>query len=95
MADAYKRFVLTRGNLSEVILCGGGSYNKTLIKYFQIFLGEIPIKQMDEMGISGDAKEALSFAILANETISGNPNNVPSATGAKSAAVLGKIIPGR
>ena len=95
MADAYKRFVFPRGEVSEVIVCGGGSYNKTLIKYFQIYLGQIPIKQMDEFGIPCDAKEALSFAILANETISGNPNNVPSATGAEAPVILGKIIPGR
>ena len=95
MADAYKRFVFPRGEVAEVILCGGGSYNKTLVKYFQIYLGQIPVKQMDDFGVPCDAKEALSFAILANETISGNPNNVPSATGAASAVVLGEITPGK
>ena len=50
---------------------------------------------MDEMGISGDAKEALSFAILANETVSGKPKQRALRDGAKSAVVLGKIIPGR
>ena len=49
---------------------------------------------MDEFGINADAKEAVSFAILARETIRGVPNNVPSATGAHKAVVLGKIVPG-
>ena len=44
---------------------------------------------------TSDAKEALAFAILANETICGNPANVPSATGARENVVLGKIIPGK
>jgi anhydro-N-acetylmuramic acid kinase len=95
MADAYKRFIFPKGEVSEVILCGGGSHNKTLLKYFQIYLGQISIKRMEDFGIPGDAKEAISFAILANETISGNPNNIPSATGAHAPAVLGKIVPGR
>ena len=42
-----------------------------------------------------DAKEAISFAILAGATIRGISNNVPTATGAKTPVVLGKIIPGK
>ena len=49
---------------------------------------------MDELGLSADAKEAVSFALLARETIRGVPNNVPSATGARKSVVLGKIVPG-
>ena len=48
----------------------------------------------DEFGIDADAKEAVSFAILARETVRGQTNNVPSATGASKAVVLGKIVPG-
>jgi anhydro-N-acetylmuramic acid kinase len=95
MAEAYRRFVLPKGPLAEVILCGGGSHNKTLVRFFRNYLEQVPVKKMEELGIPGDAKEAMSFAILANETISGNPNNVPSATGARSPAVLGKIVLGR
>ncbi|TMJ10200.1 MAG: anhydro-N-acetylmuramic acid kinase, partial [Bacillati bacterium ANGP1] len=39
------------------------------------------------------AKEAVAFAILANETVAGNPSNVPSATGATHPVVLGKLVP--
>ncbi|TFG46054.1 MAG: anhydro-N-acetylmuramic acid kinase, partial [Candidatus Brocadiia bacterium] len=51
------------------------------------------IRPIDDFGISCDAKEAVSFAILAYATIKGIANNVPSATGADKAVILGKIIP--
>jgi anhydro-N-acetylmuramic acid kinase len=53
----------------------------------------IPVRLSDEFGIPADAKEAIGFAILANETISGNPSNVPAATGASHPVILGKIVP--
>ena len=56
-------------------------------------LGESRILLSDDYGINCDAKEAISFAILAYATIKGAANNVPSATGAKQPVVLGKIIP--
>jgi anhydro-N-acetylmuramic acid kinase len=49
------------------------------------------VTTMDAMGFSSDSKEAVCFAILANETIAGTPSNVPSVTGASAPAVLGKI----
>ena len=45
----------------------------------------------EELGFDGNAKEALAFAILANEAIFANANNVPSVTGAKHPVVMGKI----
>jgi anhydro-N-acetylmuramic acid kinase len=47
----------------------------------------------DALGIDPDAKEALSFAILAWATIKGIANNVPAATGAAQPTILGKILP--
>jgi anhydro-N-acetylmuramic acid kinase len=51
------------------------------------------VRTLEDLGLSSDAKEAIAFAILANETIAGNPSNVPSATGALRPVVLGKIVP--
>ena len=45
----------------------------------------------EDIGFNSNAKEAVAFAILANETIFGNTNNVPSATGANHGVVMGKI----
>lgn len=96
IADSYKHWILPKHPLPEIILSGGGSHNDTLIKFLRQYLEpSIQIHTINKFGISPNAKEALAFAILANETISGNPNNVPGATGAREAVIMGKIIPGR
>ncbi len=94
IADSYKQWILPRHRLSEIVLSGGGSYNNTLIKFLvQYFSPSVKIHSIHTFGIAPNAKEALTFAILANETISGNPNNIPGATGAREAVIMGKIIP--
>ncbi|HHT9110857.1 MAG TPA: anhydro-N-acetylmuramic acid kinase [Candidatus Brocadiaceae bacterium] len=96
IADSYKQWILPHNRLSEVILSGGGCYNSTLVNFLIHYLSpSIKICTIDTFGIASSAKEALAFAILANETISGNPNNIPHATGANEAVVLGKIVPGK
>jgi anhydro-N-acetylmuramic acid kinase len=89
--QAYRKFLPQIPD--EVILCGGGAHNETLVKMLRQGLGESRILLSDEYGINCDAKEAISFAILAYATIKGVANNVPSATGAKQPVILGKIIP--
>ncbi len=96
IADSYKHWILPKHPLSEIILSGGGSHNDTLIKFLRQYLEPtIQIHSINKFGISPNTKEALAFAILANETISYNPNNIPSATGAREAVIMGKIIPGK
>ena len=91
ITDAYKRFLPVTPD--EVILCGGGSHNKTLIKILRQKLSKAIIRLSDDFGINCDAKEAVSFAVLAYNTIKGIPNNVSNATGADRQLVLGKITP--
>jgi anhydro-N-acetylmuramic acid kinase len=92
IAQAYERFLLPRvRQLGRVILTGGGCRNPVLVEGIRQALRPIPVVRIDDLGIPHQAKEALSFAILANETVAGRPGNVPSATGAKEAVVLGKI----
>jgi anhydro-N-acetylmuramic acid kinase len=92
IAEAYRRFL--PGPVDEAILCGGGARNSTLAAMLCEWLAPADVVIMDDLGISADAKEAVSFAILAYTTIRGEANNVPSATGAGRAVVLGKIVPG-
>ena len=79
----------------EVILCGGGARNPTLVATLGCELSPARVVLMDSFGIPVEAKEAVSFALLAVRTLLGQPGNVPSATGARHAVVLGKIVPGR
>lgn len=93
IATAYRRFLPRLPD--ETILCGGGAHNGTLVRMLRDVFPEVRIRSMDEFGISVDAKEAVSFAILACATIRGIANNIPSVTGADEPVVLGKIVPGR
>jgi anhydro-N-acetylmuramic acid kinase len=91
IADAYGRFLPARPD--EVVLCGGGARNRTLVEMLRRALAPAKVGPSDELGVSADAKEAVSFAVLAAATIRGRAGNVPAATGAGRAAVLGKIVP--
>ena len=53
----------------------------------------LPVRSSADLGIDPDAKEAIAFAVLASETISGRPGNLPRVTGASRGVVLGKIVP--
>jgi anhydro-N-acetylmuramic acid kinase len=93
IADAYRRFLPKYPD--EVILCGGGARNPVLVEMLRKEAAPAKVMFTDDFGIDADAKEAVSFALLAVETMTGRPSNVPAATGASRHAILGKIIPGR
>jgi len=92
IARAYRDFL---GPIDEIILGGGGSYNPTLRRMLADRLPGIPLRVHEEFGISGEAKEAIAFALLGHATLCGVPANLPAATGAAHPVVLGKIVPGR
>jgi len=90
--DAYVRFIRPRTALDELFVSGGGARNPVLMEYLRrLFGSEVRVSRIETVGMPSDAKEAVCFALLANETIAGNPANVPRATGAKRSTVLGKI----
>jgi anhydro-N-acetylmuramic acid kinase len=91
IAQAYHRYLKTMPD--ELIICGGGSHNRTLVEMLRAELPDVKMLSTDDFGISVDAREAVSFAILAWATINGMTNNVPAATGAKEPVILGKIVP--
>jgi anhydro-N-acetylmuramic acid kinase len=94
LATAYRRFLLPRGRIDEVYFCGGGSRNPALMAMLRQELGFARVGVIDELGIDGDALEAVAFAVLAVEAMRGRAANVPAVTGARVAAILGKIVPG-
>ena len=73
-----------------LIVGGGGSRNPTLMAYIREVL-RVPVLRNEDLGLDSDAKEAVAFAILANECIRGQCNNMPSVTGASHPVVMGKI----
>jgi anhydro-N-acetylmuramic acid kinase len=92
--NAIARFVLPRQkSYRELIVSGGGAKNPTLIGMLREEMAPlgIELRFSDEFGVPAEAKEAVAFAVLAYETWHGRPSNVPSATGARRAVVLGKI----
>jgi anhydro-N-acetylmuramic acid kinase len=91
IADAVRRFVLPRAKIDELIVTGGGARNPLMMAQLAAALPGIEVVPADRFGVPLEAKEAFAFAVLAYETYHGRPNNLPSATGAKHAVVLGKI----
>jgi anhydro-N-acetylmuramic acid kinase len=91
IVKSYKDFIMPKYQIDKVIIGGGGSYNKTLVRMIKEGLPNIEVVTQEEIGFNSDAKEAIAFAILANEAINGNFNNVPRATGARHPVIMGKI----
>ena len=83
--------ILMTGTPDEVIVSGGGVHNKTLMARLGELLSDSKILSSANFNIDPDAKEAIAFAVLAHQTWRRRPGNLPSATGASHAAVLGKI----
>jgi anhydro-N-acetylmuramic acid kinase len=93
VALAIKRFVLPKGDFNELIISGGGARNPTLVAWLteEVRRLGLNLRSSDEFGIPSSAKEAVAFAVMAYETWNRRPSNVPAATGAERAVVLGKI----
>lgn len=91
IVKAYHDFVFPHYEIDEIIISGGGGNNPTLIKMIQDLIPEKHVMTIDKLGITTDEKEAVGFAILANEYIHQQKANIPQATGAKEAVLLGQI----
>jgi len=89
--DAYEKFVKPKIKLNQILLCGGGAHNKYFLKRLKLLFHPIKVISVQELGVDPDFLEAISFAILANQTIEGKPVSFKKTTGAKKSGVLGKI----
>lgn len=76
---------------SRLVVGGGGSKNQTLLAFLKQALPEVQVLTQEDLGMDSDAKEAVAFAILANEALFAVPNNAPSATGAAHVVVMGRV----
>lgn len=91
IADAYRRWLPAGATVDEVFVNGGGARNPTLMAMLAELQAPVPVRPTDALGIDGDAKEAMTFALLAHDTLAGLPTNIPAATGARRGVPLGKI----
>ena len=92
IAQSYERFVYPNISLHEAVICGGGAYNKTLMKFLRNYLPKhIDLKTCEKYGISNNFKEVMAFALLGYCTYYRIPNNLPCCTGASKRVVMGKI----
>jgi anhydro-N-acetylmuramic acid kinase len=89
IAHAVGRYPETQ----EVIVSGGGAHNRYLMERLRALI-RARVTTSVEFGIGVDSKEAILFALLAYQTHHGRAGNLPSATGARKAMILGKISPG-
>jgi anhydro-N-acetylmuramic acid kinase len=76
-----------------MVVSGGGTKNATLMRMIREELAPLKmrVRTSDEFGLPSEAKEAVAFALMAYQTWRRLPSNVPAATGAKQAAILGKV----
>ncbi|HOX08021.1 MAG TPA: anhydro-N-acetylmuramic acid kinase [Planctomycetota bacterium] len=94
IGDAVREHVLPAGPVDEVVVSGGGAHNAALVEMIRRGMPRgASVQLSNEFGLPVDAKEALCVAVLANETLCGHPNNLPSATGARHPVIMGSIVP--
>jgi anhydro-N-acetylmuramic acid kinase len=89
--DALNRFVLPKIEIAHLIVSGGGAKNPLILAQLSAALGKIQVLPSSKFNVPTDAKESFAFALLAYETFHQRPSNLPSATGARGPAILGKI----
>jgi len=91
VVDALNRFVLPKTRIHQLIVSGGGAHNPLILAQLSAALPGIEVLPSSRLGVPEHAKEAFAFALLAYETFHQRPASLPSATGARGAAILGKI----
>ena len=77
----------------EVYICGGGAYNQALMTRLQALLKGRSVNSTEILGIAPEWVEAAAFAWLAHQTLNQLNGNIPAATGASRACILGAIYP--
>jgi anhydro-N-acetylmuramic acid kinase len=87
----YHKFLEPRTKIKELLLSGGGAKNPFIYKRLSDYFKGVKLSNVNKLGIDIDNKEAVLFAVLANECLAGNSANMPSVTGAKKSVILGKI----
>jgi len=89
--ENYSLFISGLQKADLIAVGGGGAGNKFLMHLLQEKFQPVKVLPLSHLGLDENFKEAIGFAVLANETFHGQPSNLPQVTGARRPAVLGKI----
>ena len=92
--EAHERLIFPKLLVQELIVSGGGAFNRTLMGHLRALFRPVKVRSISEFGIHPQAKEPLAFAFFAWQAAAGKINHLPQGTGAKDARILGKITPG-
>jgi anhydro-N-acetylmuramic acid kinase len=90
IAQAIARHVARAG---DVLLCGGGAFNSTLVRMIAEECAPRPVETTAALGVAPDHVEAFAFAWLAHEHLQRRAASLPAVTGARGARVLGALYP--
>ena len=91
IADAIRQ---TSPEPEQVLICGGGVHNITLLQRLNALLPEQQVLSTKDVGLDPDWVEAMAFAWLARQTLKHQAGNLPVVTGARHPVVLGGIYAG-
>jgi len=93
LAENLRKYIWPHGKIEILYLAGGGADNGFLAERIRAAVAPkiANVSGLDETGISTKSRECVAFALLGFACLHNRPGNVPSATGASRAVVLGQI----